>query len=323
MQSTSSNFEPGPPSDPSYGYTLQTLLEVQAPKGPDGYSEQWETWHREALWVNPAPRLRDTGRHIRNWRVYDLTYQSTGQFKIEGWLLVPRLGNVKRGFVVGHGYGGREGPDSHLPFDDAVLMFPCARGISRSATQKISSNPVWHVLHNIQDRDRYIFRGCVEDMWLAVSALLQLHPEVKGHIGYLGISFGGGIGTLALGPETRVARAHLNVPSFGNQPLRLKLPSLGSVASVQRFARKHPGVAERTLQWYDAATSARNIGIPMHCALAAADPMVAPPGQFSIYNALPGEKQLFVLKAGHTEYPEKKTQETELLQELETFFATI
>jgi len=59
----------------------------------------------------------------------------------------------------------------------------------------------------------------------------------------------------------------------------------------------------------------------MHFVGALADPAVAPPGQFSIYNAKPGEKKLFVLKAGHMEYPTQAQQETELLQELETFFA--
>ena len=73
----------------------------------------------------------------------------------------------------------------------------------------------------------------------------------------------------------------------------------------------------------DAANSALDITIPMHCACALSDPMVAPPGQYSIYNSLPGEKELFVLKAGHSEYEGQEQQETELLQELDEFFATL
>ena len=323
MPDSNSNSQLSGVPDPTYGYSFEQLLEVPTPARPEGFTELWEQWYNEALWVNPVPRLRDTGKHIKDWRVYDLSFQSTNEFRIEGWALVPRLGNIKRGFVVGHGYGGRSGPDEHLPFEDSVLLFPCARGISRSATKRMSSNPVWHVLHNIQDRDRYVFRGCVEDVWLSVSSLIQLFPEVAGRIGYLGISFGGGIGTIALASDKRVSKGHVNVPSFGNQLLRLTLPSFGSAGSVQVFAKKHPGVAERTLPWFDAANSALDITIPMHCACALSDPMVAPPGQYSIYNSLPGEKELFVLKAGHSEYEGQEQQETELLQELDEFFATL
>ena len=133
----------------------------------------------------------------------------------------------------------------------------------------MSSNPVWHVLHNIQDRDRYVFRGCVEDVWLSVSSLIQLFPEVAGRIGYLGISFGGGIGTIALASDKRVSKGHVNVPSFGNQLLRLTLPSFGSAGSVQVFAKKHPGVAERTLPWstrqIPPSISRSPCTAPVHC----------------------------------------------------------
>ncbi|MEM9017739.1 MAG: acetylxylan esterase, partial [Verrucomicrobiota bacterium] len=232
----------------------------------------------------------------------------------------PQVGPVRRGFVVGHGYGGRDGPDLHLPFPDAALLFPCARGLGRSEDPRYSSNANWHVLHNIQDPERYIFRGCAEDLWLGFSAMLELFPELEGHLGYLGISFGGGIGALSLAWEDRVARAHFNVPSFGHQLLRLRLPSLGSAASLQAFAKRNPGVAEKTLPYFDAAIAARHIKIPVHSALALADPMVTPPGQFAIRNGLSGPSPLFVLPAGHMEYPEEGETENQLLAEIEEFF---
>lgn len=100
------------------------------------------------------------------------------------------------------------------------------------------------MLHDIHLRERYILGGCVADLWTGISALLQIHGELLGGIGYMGISFGGGIGALALPWERRIARAHLNVPTFGHQPLRLRLPTVGSGAAVQGFARRHLHVAE-------------------------------------------------------------------------------
>ncbi|WP_295438709.1 acetylxylan esterase [uncultured Thiodictyon sp.] len=127
------------------------------------------------------------------------------------------------------------------------------------------------MLHNIDQRSRYILGGCVEDVWTGVSALLGLVPELTGHLGYLGISLGGGIGAMALAWDERIAWGHLNVPSFGDQPRRLVLPSTGSAAAVQRYARTAGQVLE-TLAYYDSAVAARHIRQPMHVAAARFDP---------------------------------------------------
>jgi cephalosporin-C deacetylase len=162
----------------------------------------------------------------------------------------------------------------------------------------------------------------VDDVWTGVSALLGLFPNLAGHIGYLGISFGGGIGAMALAWDDRIGRGHLCVPSFGHQPLRLSLPTTGSGAAVQRFARTQGNVLA-TLAYYDAAVAARHIRQPMHVAAARFDPAVAPPGQFAVYNAIPGNKRLYVLDAGHFDYPGRARQDQEVLAELRAFFAPL
>jgi cephalosporin-C deacetylase len=257
------------------------------------------------------------------WRLFEISYTSTDNFTIRGWLLLPGSGVIKRGFIVGHGYGGHNEPVFHLPFKDAALLFPSFRGLALSALPSISSEPYYHVLHNINQVDHYILGGCVEDVWLAVSALLHLFPDLAGHLGYLGISFSGGIGALALAWEQRIARGHFNTPSFGHHPLRLRLVTNGSALSLQQFYRTHKKQTLKTLRYYDAALAAKRITIAMHCACALFDPCVAPPGQFAIYNSLPGTKQLFTLKAGHHNYPDQKQQEQELINELDAFFAPL
>lgn len=69
----------------------------------------------------------------------------------------------------------------------------------------------------------------------------------------IGVSFGGGIGAMALAWDRRIARAHFNVPSFGNQPLRLKLQTMGSGAAVRSAHMRNRETVERTLAYYDAA----------------------------------------------------------------------
>jgi len=305
--------------DPTHGYSFDQLLQVGPPAEPSDYEAFWRARYERATRIAPKPKLRDSGQDAGAWRVFFLSYSSTDRVRVKGWILLPKSGVARRGFIIGHGYSGRGAPDAGLPLEDAALVFPCFRGLGLTRHGTISSDPKWHVLHDIHDRDRYVLAGCVEDLWLGVSALLRICPEVAGHIGYLGISFSAGVGALALPWESRVQRAHLNVPTFGHQPLRMQLGSVGSAASVQWFARKAPQVSD-TLAYYDAAIAARHIGIPMHCACALFDPSVAPAGQFAIYNALPGPKELFVLPAGHHSYSGQPERERELLREIHNFF---
>ena len=308
--------------DPAYGYSLDSLLQVSAPAEPEDFSVFWENRYARAMEVLPFPEIhRHTSAHSE-FEVFDVIYHSTDEFVIGGWLVAPKHGPVTRGVVVGHGYGGREQPDFDLPIAEAAFLFPCFRGISRSRRSPISENPVWHVLHDIDKADRYILGGCVDDLWLAVSALLALYPQTAGHIGYLGVSFGGGIGALALPWDARINLAHLNVPTFGHHPLRLTLPTVGSGAAIRLYQNRHGNVLE-TLRYYDAACAARHVRIPVLVAAALFDPVVAPPGQFAIYNALPGAKSLYVLQAGHFDYPDKPAEEGELKELLGTFFATL
>ncbi len=317
MNTTEYNF------DPTYGYSLEQLLKVNPPKEPKDFDSFWQQRYQKALTINPQPQTKIISEDRQGWRVFEISYISTDNFPIRGWLMVPTSGVIKRGFIIGHGYGGRDGPDYHLPFKDAALLFPCSRGLALSAQPSISSEPCWHVLHNINQKDGYILGGCVEDIWLAVTTMLCLFPDLAGHLGYLGISFGGGIGALALPWESRLSRGHLNVPSFGHHPLRLRLATNGSAHSVQQYYCTHKKQTLKILRYYDAALAAKRITMPMHCACAKFDPCVAPPGQFAIYNALPEEKQLFILEAGHHNYSNQVQQEYELINQLDAFFAPL
>lgn len=308
--------------DPTYGYSPEQLLAVAPPaKEPVDFDHFWQTRYQKALTVKPQIHLKESPQLVNaDWRVFEISYVSTDEFLIHGWLLLPVSGIIERGFIIGHGYGGRDAPDFHLPFKNAAMLFPCFRGLSGSSHPEISNQPFWHIRHHLNNVDKYILGSCVEDIWMATSTLLHLYPHLAGHLGYLGISFAGGVGALALGFEKRLSRGHLNIPSFGHQLLRLRLKTLGSGDSVQQFYCCHKKPTIQVLRYYDAALAAKRITVPVHCACAKFDPFVAPPGQFAIFNALAGEKQLYVREAGHHSYPQEQQQEQELLEELEAFF---
>jgi cephalosporin-C deacetylase len=307
--------------DPTYGLGIDELRAIRPPQGPPGFDEFWRARHAAALRVDPQPRLSESGSSHPDWHVHDVAYTSTNQFQIGGWLLLPRAGPVRRGLVVGHGYGGRDQPDFDIPVSETAVLFPCFRGLSRSRRPPISSDPDWHVLTDIDQPERYILGGCVEDLWLAVSVLTGLYPGLDGRIGYIGASFGGGIGALALPFDRRIDRGHLVVPTFGNMPIWLSVPTVGSAHAVQNYRKTHRDVL-KTLSLFDAATAATRIDIPMLVAVARFDPAVPPPCQFSIANALPASnrREIVILDAGHFDYPASGEQNAQLSEKVRVFF---
>ena len=308
------------PFDPTYGYSLPALLSIIAPEEPIDFAEFWRDLHARARAVTVAPTLREVHSPQPQIRVFEVDFTSLGGVRIGGWLTCPRDGRIERGVVIGHGYGGREGPDFGLPLPRAAMIFPCARGISRSACAELSSNPLRHVLHGIRQRETYILGGCAADtVWCAASTLLDRFPGAARRMEYLGISFGGGVGALALPWDERFHRAHLNVPSFGHHPLRMNCPCVGSGEAI-RMRQRRTDQTLATLRYFDAAVAARHLRIPVHVAAARFDPAVPPPGQFAIYNALAGHRELFVLQAGHFEHDGIVTEGARLQDALAYFF---
>jgi cephalosporin-C deacetylase len=292
------------PFDPTYGYTLKDLLAVGVPGEPKGFERFWTDLFSRALSVKVNPRRVCEVSGSAKCRVWEIQYGSVGGAQIGGWLMMPREGRVRRGFVVGHGYGGRDAPNLDFPMVlDSAVLFPCARGLSKSQLAGVPSSCAGHVLCGLDSADTYVLGGCVADVWCGVTALQHLAPEVGPNLFYSGDSFGGGLGALALPWDRRIRAGHLVVPTFGNHPIRLQLKSWGSGEFVREYVVAHPDVVTEVLPFFDAAVAATRIHIPMLSVCALFDPAVPPPGQFSIHNAVSGPKELYVLRAGHYEYP--------------------
>ena len=89
---------------------------------------------------------------------------------------------------------------------------------------------------------------------------------------------------------------------------------------MRLYYERHPEVME-VLAYFDAATAARHIRIPVFVSAALSDPSVPPPGQFAVYNGLAGRKELYVRKAAHCEYPEEAQEGREIAARLVEWLA--
>lgn len=311
------------PFDPTYGYDLDTLLTIPAPANePIDFDTFWTGLHDAARTVAVEPRLGPPTT-IADTQIHTVEYTSLDSRRIGGWLTVPLTGQVTRGAVVLHGYAGRDWPEPELLPPGTAAIWPCARGLgARSLDPHIPAETARHVLHGIDSPDTYVHGRCAADVWCAATTLLHLEPRAAQRLDYLGDSFGGGIGALALANDDRFHAGVLGVPSFGHHPLRLTMPCTGSGEAVRNHAQDHPEVTE-VLAYFDAATAATRIRIPIHVAAALFDPAVPPPGQFAVHNALAGPKELFVLAAGHFDHPGATAESDALKQVRQTFLTLI
>lgn len=303
-------------------YSLSALLTPPtAPPEPEDFDDFWLSTFAEfgsgrVEWED-VRALASTETH----RVTELRlWSSAGEWAV-AYVMVPLSGaDVRRGLVVGHGYGGRSGPDLDLVPADTAAIFPCAPGISAVTPSRFPADPSAHVLAGIAHRDTYSHRFAAADLWRAASVLLDLTPAAGGALDYSGTSFGGGIGALALPWDARFRRASFDVPSFGDHPVRLGRRSTGSSEAVRRHLREHPG-DRLVLSYFDAAIAARRLHLPVHIGAALLDPAVDPRGQFAVYHALTGARRLTVRANGHLDGPIAELSDRLALQDARDFFA--
>lgn len=281
-------------------YSLSDLLAPSpTPAEPEDFDAFWRDTFQEfgtgAVGWRIERELDPTDAH----RVIEIRFDSSAGEQAVAFAMVPHSPeDVRRGLVVGHGYGGRTAPDLDRVPADTAAIFPCAPGTNTAVRSRFPANPDEHVLAGMEHRDTYSHRFTAADLWRAATVLLDITPAASEALDYSGGSFGGGIGALALPWDARFRRAALDVPSFGDHTVRLSRRCTGSGEAVRQHLRIHPE-ARGVLDYHDAAIAARRLRIPTHVSAAVLDPAVDPRGQFAVYHALSGPRRLSVRACGH------------------------
>ena len=288
--------------DPTYGYDEAQMRAITPPPAPDDFDRFWQSTFEQTMNTPLRIESRLSAASVPGYESREVYFDTLGGFRVGAWVLTPRSGVVRRGMVLGHGYGGRGSPGLDFPLAETAWVLPSAPGFHISARSDTPNTAAFHVIHGIESRETYVIRTCVAAMWSALSVLIELVPEVGSDLGYSGGSFGGGLGALALPWDARLRKGDLIVPTFGHHPIRLQCRCNGGGEVVRLYHQKHPEVAN-VLPYYDAAIAATRINVPVLACPALFDPAVPPPGQFAVCNALAGPKRWCVAPAGHFEHP--------------------
>jgi cephalosporin-C deacetylase len=310
---------PDSPIDGTYGYDRDDLLAVPPAAEPDGFADLWRSWHAAARGVPADVVAQAVGRQGAH-DVSVVTFTADGGLRLRAWLALPADGPARVGIVHGHGYGGREAPSFERVPRDAAVIFPVARGLGTlNAGVGAPAMSGAHVLAGIEDVGTYVLGRCAVDLWHAATALQEALADAPGGVAgdprdlplyYVGTSFGGGVGALAVPWDDRFVGATLEVPSFGQYDARLAVPCTGSGEAQRRYVAEHPE-ARAVLALTDASVAATYLRVPTRVECALWDAHVPPPGQFGVANGVAAaqragtgaELELAVHSAGHAEYP--------------------
>src|SRR5690606_19058458 len=162
--------------------------------------------HERALAVEPrVRRVREISREP-GWRLSEVRFTSTDGLDLGAFLLEPD-GDVERLVVGLPGYGGAQEPLHPLRRLAVAELTRAPRGLPElGGPPGIRTAAAEHVLHGISSRESYVIGGCVQDVWVAITALQELFPRA-GRVDLRGGSFGGGLGALALPWDERITAA--------------------------------------------------------------------------------------------------------------------
>ena len=284
------------PFDPANGMTQEQLLAVRGPEEPAGFREFWEGNYRLTMAMKPTWFIeRELWSPNPGERIYRLRVKNWDNTEFGMWIARPE--HSRGGLVIGQGYGQPTVPECSRY--GLTTAFACVRGLGLSQCKDIPWDPKKHVLHGIRSKETYILRGAVTDLWLGATVMIDMFPDVAENLNYSGASMGGGMGALMLPWDARFKAAYLCVPTFGNNPERLKYQSCGTGEAVRRHVAEHPESMD-VLIWFDAAIAAKHIRIPTVAVSALFDPCVSVAGQFSVVNSIPEEHRIrFVSETGH------------------------
>lgn len=146
--------------DPTYGMQREQLLAITPPEAPPGFDDFWKKRYRRALATDPRPVLRKSRLSHPRWHVLDITYTSTGGFRIGGWMLLPREGRCVAASSSATVMAGAESPISMCQWKKLPCCFPAFAAFpERLSADFVRSRPSCPLQHR-QERRLYHRRLC-------------------------------------------------------------------------------------------------------------------------------------------------------------------
>ncbi len=280
-------------------YSLDKLLKIQAPPPPEDFAEFWQETYRLATAKTPEYRIeKELWSPDPNSKILQIRFTSYDGFDIGLWIARPA--ESTGGLVIGHGYGNPATPPSATSPGLTVAM-PCIRGLGISQCAEIPWDCGRHAGYGIQSRETYVVRGAITDIWQSTSILTDIFPDTADNLNYSGGSLGGGLGAILLPWDSRFMAGEINVPTLaGPMQFDFAPPAGEGPGATRRNAALSDLACWRALSYFDGASAARRLRIPVLMTPALSDRSNPPPAQFAIANAIPADFRILrIREVGH------------------------
>lgn len=284
-------------------------MSIVLPDVPEDFDDFWSEARGEAEGV-PLDFDRSLGSayDLEGFSVEALAFRSVGGRTLHGWLAYPPGARRLPGFLWIAPYG-RESllPDAYGTRQGMVSLSFNFFGHGAFHQEKYVRERGYFA-EGAGDPSTWIFRTLIQDCLVALRVLQGQLEVDEDRIGAAGMSQGGGL-AIAAGAHSPIVRAVCaDMPFLGGVRSRL----IGEVhryplRELSDFMENTPLGRERlwnTLGYFDTVNQATRCRVPTHVTLGLKDPASRPDSVRSIFDALPGIKELTQLDWGHDWHPD-------------------
>jgi cephalosporin-C deacetylase-like acetyl esterase len=286
----------------NFGYEPEKIVSPADPR-PD-FAEFWQRAKAELATVDPQYKLiRIDSLCTEKQNVYLVEMRSLGNALIRGWYRVPVKPGCYPAIMQVQGYSSVMVP-SYVNYGDDVIGF--GLNIRGHGNSRDDVNPGFpgYILYNLEDKEKYIYRGAYMDCVRAVDFLCS-RPEVDAsRIAVEGASQGGALtfATAALNND-RIAVCAPQVPFLSDFRDYFKVAVWPGNEFVELIDQKKMltwDEAFYTLSYFDIKNLAPMIKAPMLMGAGLMDEVCPPHINFAAYNLVTAEKRYIVYPyAGH------------------------
>jgi cephalosporin-C deacetylase-like acetyl esterase len=286
----------------NFGYEPEKIVSPADPQ-PD-FAEFWQRAKAELASVDPQYKLiRIDSLCSETQNVYLVEMRSLGNALIRGWYRVPVKPGRYPAIMQVQGYSSVMVP-SYVNYGDDVIGFGLNIRGHGNSTDDVNPGFPGYILTNLEDREKYIYRGAYMDCVRAVDFLCS-RPEVDAsRIAVEGASQGGALtfATAALNND-RIAVCAPQVPFLSDFRDYFKVavwPGNEFVELIDQKKKLTWDEAFYTLSYFDIKNLAPMIKAPMIMGVGLMDEVCPPHINFAAYNQVTAEKKYIVYPfAGH------------------------
>ena len=267
---------------------------------PEDFDAFWGKTLQEAREHGLDARFEPVETHLKNVKVFDVTFAGFGGHPVKGWLTLPAWANTPLPTVVEYiGYGGGRGlPHTHLLWASAGFAHFVmdtrgqggAWGGGGDTPDPVGSAPAYpgFMTRGVDAPENYYYRRVFTDGVRAVEAARSHEFVDSERVAVVGSSQGGGISIAVGGLVPDLSAVAPDVPFLCDYPRATTLTDRDPYREIGNYLKTHRGRTEQvlhTLSYFDGVHFAARGRAPALFSAALEDQTCPPSTVFAAFNA--------------------------------------